>query len=449
MDAAIQARKLIVRSFLLVIFTGALLLTLPAMTRDHSFTSFVDALFTSTSAVCVTGLVIKDTYDYWSFWGQLVVLMLIQFGGLSYLTITTFTLLVLTGARIGLRTRLAIASQLNVQSIGGVIRLLSFTVRFALAAEVVGALLLALKFVPYYEQARGWAAAFWVAIFDAVSAFNNAGFDLHGGFRSLSQFVADPWVNFVIMALIVAGGLGFVVWSELFQRVRERRFLFSLHTRVVMLVTSALILTGATFIALAEWNNPETLGRLPLHGKLLAALFQSITPRTAGFSTINHGAATMPTLIFTMMLMFIGGSPGGTAGGIKTTTFFTVLQYLRGVLTGARRVHVFHRTLRWELLDVANAILILNIVVAIISITLLSVVEPEVPLHSLAFEAFSALGTVGLSTGITPYLGTAAKLILIATMFVGRVGIFTILTGYIFRPEMPSFTYPEEDIIVG
>lgn len=449
MEDAIRARRLIVRSFAAVIIIGAILLSLPVAARSHSFTDFIDALFTSTSAVCVTGLVVKDTWDHFNFLGQFIIIMLIQFGGLSYLTISTFILLFLTGARIGLRTRLTLASQLNVNTMQGIAKLLSFTVKFALGAEALGAVLLCFKFIPYYSPTRGVAGGIWAAIFDSVSAFNNAGFDVQGGFKSLSQFVADPVVNLTIMGLIVAGGLGFVVWSEIFQRVKERKFVFSLHARIVLSVTTILILGGTALIAIFEWNNPRTLGALPLSGKLWAAFFQSVTPRTSGFATINHGYATMPTLLLTMFLMFVGGSPGGTAGGIKTTTFFAVTQYLKAIMTGSNRVHVAHRTIKWSILDTANAVLILNLVIAVISIFFLSIFEPALPLQKIAFEVFSALGTVGLTTGITPTLSAGSKIVLILTMFVGRVGVLTILTGYIFKPELPSYTYPEEDIIVG
>ena len=449
MEAAIKARRLIVRSFAAVILVGAVLLALPIASRGGGFTNFVDALFTSTSAVCVTGLIVKDTWDYWNFAGQFIIMLLIQFGGLSYLTITTFTLLLLTGARIGLRTRITLASQWNVNTLQGVVKLLGFTVRFALLVELIGALLLSITFIPYYLNSRGLAGGIWASVFDAVSAFNNAGFDIHGGFKSLSEFAQDPVVNLTIMGLIIAGGLGFVVWSEIFQKVRQKKFYFSLHTRIVLGVTLALIVLGALLIGIFEWNNPKTLGPLSIQGKILAAFFQSVTPRTAGFATINHGYATLPTLLITMLLMFIGGSPGGTAGGIKTTTFFSVFQYIKAVLTGSSRVHVAHRTIKWSILDTANAILFLNMTIAVISIVLLSVFEPALHLHQIAFEVFSALGTVGLTTGITPNLSVASKIVLILTMFVGRVGVFTILTGYIFRPELPSYTYPEEDIIVG
>jgi len=324
MEAAIKARRLIVRSFAAVILVGAVLLALPIASRGGGFTNFVDALFTSTSAVCVTGLIVKDTWDYWNFAGQFIIMLLIQFGGLSYLTITTFTLLLLTGARIGLRTRITLASQWNVNSLQGVVKLLGFTVRFALLVELIGALLLSITFIPYYLNSRGLAGGIWASVFDAVSAFNNAGFDIHGGFKSLSEFAQDPVVNLTIMGLIIAGGLGFVVWSEIFQKVRQKKFYFSLHTRIVLGVTLALIVLGALLIGIFEWNNPKTLGPLSISGKILAAFFQSVTPRTAGFATINHGYATLPTLLITMLLMFIGGSPGGTAGGIKTTTFFSV-----------------------------------------------------------------------------------------------------------------------------
>jgi len=208
MEAAIKARRLIVRSFAAVILVGAVLLALPIASRSGSFTDFIDALFTSTSAVCVTGLVVKDTWDYWNFGGQFIIMMLIQFGGLSYLTITTFTLLLLTGARIGLRTRITLASQWNVNSLQGVVKLLGFTVRFALLVELIGALLLSITFIPYYLNSRGLAGGIWASVFDAVSAFNNAGFDIHGGFKSLSEFAQDPVVNLTVMGLIIAGGLG-------------------------------------------------------------------------------------------------------------------------------------------------------------------------------------------------------------------------------------------------
>ncbi len=456
LDPVTEARRNIVMGFLAVIITGAVLLMLPFSSASGRLTSFLDALFTSTSAVCVTGLVVKDTGTYFSFFGQLVILLLIQIGGLGYVTMMTLIYLA-RGEQVGLRQKISVAVQLNKPDFGGVTNLLWFSLKVSLIFETIGALLLAFRFVPQFGMLKGT----WSSIFHAVSAFNNAGFDIMGGFKSLSDYVSDPLINIVIMGLIIAGGLGFIVWEELLEysksfiegiRKKGRRMKISdlsLHTRIVISTTVVLIIIPAIMLLIFEWFNPYTIGNLNIGGKLWASFFQAVTPRTAGFATLDMSKMMLPSILLITFLMFVGGSPGGTAGGIKTTTFIVVLYYLKSLMQNRKGVILHSRRIAEDTVKLATAIFILQLITVSISILFLSIAMPNASFEDIFFEAFSAIGTVGLSRGLTLQLNNLAKVIIIITMFMGRVGSISILAGYIFTPKRELYTLPEDDIAVS
>jgi len=456
LDPVTAARRSIITGFIILILTGTILLMLPISQAEGKPTSLIDALFTATSAVCVTGLVVKDTGTYFSFFGQMVILLLIQIGGLGY--VTTMTLIYLArGEPVGLRQKISVAVQLNKPDFGGVTNLLTFSLKVSLFFEIIGATILAIRFIPQFGLTKG----LWSSIFHAVSAFNNAGFDVMGHFKSLTDYIMDPLVNIAILTLIVAGGLGFIVWQELLEysksfiagiRGKGRKIKISdlsIHTRIVLSTTMTLIVLSMLMLLLFEWFNPHTIGNLPLSGKLWASLFQAITPRTAGFSTLNMSVMTLPSILLITFLMFIGGSPGGTAGGIKTTTLVVILHYIQSIMENRKDVILRNRRIAEGTIRLALAIFILQLMVVSTSILFLSIVLPNADFEDIFFEAFSALGTVGLSRGLTGELGTAGKIIIIITMFMGKVGTISILAGYIFKPKRELYTLPEDDIAVS
>ena len=312
MTKTLKPAQILVLSFGGMILLGAFLLMLPISSQTNQVTSFIDALFTATSAVCVTGLVVVDTGTYWSVFGKTIILLLIQIGGLGFMTMTT-SIAIILGKRIGLRNRMIMQEALNQFSISGVIRLTKYVIMATFSVELIGAFLLSTRFVPLYGLKNG----FYYSVFHSVSAFCNAGFDIIGGYRSLTPFARDPIVNIVIMALIVLGGLGFAVIADLSTFKTYRKL--SLHTKLVLLMTVSLILFGFVMIFTLEFNNPNSIGEYTLSEKIVASMFHAITPRTAGFNTLDLSQMTVPARFITMILMFIGGSPGSTAGGIKTS----------------------------------------------------------------------------------------------------------------------------------
>ncbi len=428
----------IVAGFAGIILVGALLLSLPAATETGTPVPFLTALFTSTSAVCVTGLVVVDTADTWSTFGEVVILVLIQIGGLGYMAVATLLALLL-GRRIGLRERLALQESHNLYTLGGIVRFTRAILGLTLAIEATGALLLAFRWVPEYGPGRG----VYYAVFHAVSAFNNAGFDLFGGFRSFTPFVRDPAVSLITAGLFILGGLGFIVLMDL---GTPRRL--SLHARAVLAATAALIGTATVLILAVEASNPATLGPLGWPYKVLAAFFQGVTPRTAGFNTVDIGRLREPTLMLLIVLMFIGASPGGTGGGIKTTTFIVPLTVIRAMLRGRQDAELFHRRLDPVVVYKAVTIALLGVAFVVSVAILLSLTE-RVPFIKAAFEAASAFGTVGLSTGITPELTAAGRVIIIATIFAGRVGLLTMAFALTRRQTRAYYRYPEDRILVG
>lgn len=442
--------QLVLASFMAAIFVGAGLLTLPPMAAPGTPpVGFVDALFTATSAVCVTGLTTLDTATRWSPLGQATILALIQLGGLGIMTYSTILVLLVRG-RFTVRGRLTMRDTLGGASAADLKRLIATVFVSTFAIEGVGAALLAARFLLEMPPAQ----AVWVALFHAVSAFCNAGFSLFSG--SFTAYVADPVVNLVVPALILLGGVGFLVIAEVWERRerRERVKELSLHTKLVVTTSGLLIAIGMVGFLLLEQDN--TLAPLGWPAKLMAAWFQAVTPRTAGFNTIDYSRLANPTLFFTILLMFIGASPGSTGGGIKTTSAAILWGIVRSQFTGDDRVHLFRRAVPREVVGRAVTIAAASaLAVAAVTLGLQITEAADAPTGArrglfleLLFEAVSAFGTVGLSTGVTPRLSEAGKLLLILMMYVGRVGPLTLTLGLSRRPR-GRFQYSEEPVVVG
>ena len=440
---ALSPAQLIVLSFAAAIVAGTLMLRLPVAHAPGADIGWLEAVFTATSAVCVTGLVVVDTGRDFSPVGQAVILLLIQMGGLGILTVGMLLALI-TGRRLGFRQRLNLQTQLSALQVGGVVRLVRRIVVVVLGVELVGALLL----YPRMAAAEGWAAGVWQAAFHAVSAFNNAGFSLYTD--SLTRYVGDPLVNLVILSLIVVGGLGFVVVVNLIARHGQaQRTPLSLHTKIALSGTVLLIGLATLLLLALEWANPRTLGALPWPTRLMAVLFQAITPRTAGFNTVDYAAMQPATLLVTMLLMFIGGNPGSTAGGIKTVTFFVLVGSAWSLSRGRGELQLFDRRVPVETAVRAGVITLVSFMLVSTGLTLLSLTDAEHGLLRLAFETFSAFGTVGLSMGITPELSPGGKLVIVVLMFVGRLGPLTLGLALMEAPPERRIEYPAEDVVVG
>ncbi len=436
--------QLIAGSFLLAIGLGTFLLWLPVSLTEGTSISLLDALFTATSAMCVTGLAVVDTGTAFSGFGQVVILALIQVGGLGVLTFGTL-LAVATGRRIGLGERLRVQQQVNALEVGGVVALLRKIATIVLIAEAAGALLLYARFAEVEGPGRGA----WYAVFHAVSAFNNAGFGLYPD--SLSRFVADPLVNGVVIALIVVGGLGFIVILNLKGHLTGDgpRQPLTLHTRMVLATTATLIVVPTVALLVFEWNNPATLGELSVWGKLQASLFAAVTPRTAGFNSLDMTEMLPASLLLTMLLMFIGGSPGSTAGGIKTVTFAVMGFSIWSVLRGRTDTVAFRRRLPTETVVRAGAIAFGAVMVGGAAMTVLALTEPHIEFLSLLFEAVSALGTTGLSIGATAEVGAAGKWILVVLMYLGRIGILTFALALLRLQQSRGVRYLPEEVVIG
>lgn len=437
----ITPSRVLVIGFISVILLGAFLLTLPQATQDGTGLHFLDAVFTSTSAVCVTGLVVVDTETTFSLFGELVILLLIQVGGLGFMTFATLFAIIL-GKKITLKERLVLQESLNQVSLAGIVRLAKSIILISFTIETLGALILTLR----WSFDLGWGKAVYHGIFHSVSAFNNAGFDLFGDFSSLTAYSGDTITNITIMILIFLGGLGFAVLASIYN-YRERKF--TLHTRIVLQVSGILILLGTGIIFMLEYTNPLTLGPLSWKGKFLAALFQAVTTRTAGFNTINLTDMNETTLLFMIILMFIGASPGSTGGGIKTTTFIAIILSVLSTFRRQDYVVVGGRTLPNSIIRKALAITLTAAFLIIFLTFILSITE-EANLFPLLFEVTSAFGTVGLSLGVTLSLSAFGKVIIILTMFTGRVGLLTLI--YFLAKANKSVVhikYPDEQILIG
>ena len=416
---------------------------LPVMLAPGERLSFLDALFTATSAVCVTGLIVVDTGSHFSRWGQALIMILFQLGGLGILSVGV-VLALATGRRIGFSERLRLQAQINALQPGGVLKLLRFLLTTVFVTEAVGALLLYARL----RETEGPGSGAFYALFHSVSAFNNAGFALYSD--SLVGFVADPLVSLTICGLILVGSLGFFVIADLTGRLGNReRVQLSLHTKLVLVSSAALLVLGFVGVLVLEYNNPATLEPLSLGSKLLASLFQAVTPRTAGFNTLDYAAFGMPTVLLTVLLMFIGANPGSTGGGIKTVTAFVLLGSAWSLIRGEGELDLFGRRI------VANTVLRAFVLalgaglVVAVALFLLTISEPNLSLRDLIFEAVSAFATVGLSLGITAQLSAVGKSIIITLMFLGRVGLLTAALALVSERAGGTLRYPAEDVIVG
>ena len=437
--------QIIALVFMGIILLGSGLLCLPAASRSGQATDFLTSLFTATSATCVTGLIRVDTGSYWSGFGQAVILVMIQIGGLGFMTIASIFFFALR-RKIGLRQRLVLAQALSIDQISGVVGLVRNVLRGTLAVEGAGALILALRFWPEFGAAR----ALWYGVFHSVSAFCNAGFDVLGDLASggsLCGYVDDPVVNLTIMALITIGGLGFAVWGDVRKNRRFSRM--SVYTRLVLSISCGLIVGGAALIALLEWHNPDTIGKLSTSGKLLASAFQSVTLRTAGFASFDQNALRDVTKAVCDVLMFVGGSSGSTAGGVKTVTVGVVVLAAIGTARGRTHVTAFKRSISQSAVSNAMAIALLVLFLSFLGAGAISALD-GVSFDNAVYETTSALCTVGLTTGITPGLGLASCLILIVFMFFGRVGIMTISVGFMMaNPAEERIEYAQARVMIG
>lgn len=437
--------QIIVLVFLGIILTGGLLLSLPVSSKSGEATPFLTALFTATSCTCVTGLALVDTFTHWSGFGQAIMLLLIQVGGLGFMTIVTLFFFA-AGRRIGLKERLILAQSLGLDGLNGVVRMVKLVLVRTMIVEGVGALLLTIRFC--FQMPFG--KALWWGVFHSVSAFCNAGFDIMGAVEaggSLMAYTGDFVVNLVLIALIFVSGLGFFVWDDI---LKHRSFKhFTVHTKLVLVISVALTFGGAVLFALLEWNNPGTMGSLSVGEKLLAALFQSATTRTAGFYTVAQGALTDASLVLTDMLMLIGGSSGSTAGGIKTVTVAVLILSIAATARGKSRVTVFHRTIHPKQISDAVAVVGMAVMIALGGAMFLSV-SNGLPFMDCIYEAISAIATVGLTTGITPGLNVASQLLLIVMMFFGRVGIMTISLGFLLSDRAEErYRFAETKVLIG
>lgn len=439
----LTATRTIAIGFLGIILAGTVLLALPIASADGKAVDLLTALFTATSATCVTGLVVVDTYSGWSAFGKTVLLTLIQIGGLGFMTIGVFVA-VLMKKNIGLKERGILQESMNMLQIGGIVRLVKKITIGTLLIEGIGAVLLSIRFIPQ----MGWIRGIGNGIFHSISAFCNAGFDLMGKteeYSSLVSYSGDVLVNITIMTLIVTGGIGFLVWDDL-QKKKLRFKEYLLHTKIVLVVTASLLLGGALLIYLFERNH--LMADMGAGEKLLTSLFASVTARTAGFNTIDVGGMSASSKLVTIVLMFIGGSPGSTAGGIKTTTFAVMLIFVWANLRNSHGSNIFGRRLEEEEIRKASIVVTINLLLAVAAAVILCGMQ-SFPMEDVLLEVFSAIGTVGMSSGITRQLNTVARVIIIFLMYCGRIGSMTFALSFTERKKVAPVQLPAEKIIIG
>ena len=435
--------RIIAMGFLLMITIGTVLLMLPIASKGGKGISFVDALFTATSAGCVTGLVVVDTYSHWSLFGQLVILGLIQIGGLGFVTIGVY-LAVILKKKIGLAQREAVKESVSSIHSSGTVRMTKQIIKGTLLIEGIAALLFSFRFIPLL----GWREGIYYSIFHAISGFCNAGFDLMGRwepYSSLCLFQSDVLINGGVMALIVIGGLGFFVWEDILCHKWQFKK-YALHTKMVVTITGLLIVGGAGLFYLLE-QNTVLLG-LSEEEKILASLFAAVTPRTAGFNTVDIAAMSPAGKLLTAVLMFIGGSPGSTAGGVKTTTVAVMFLSALAMIRSSHGTNIFGRRLEEEAVRKAATVCFINLFLALTAILLLLAIQP-LDFMDVLLEVFSAIGTVGMSTGVTRQLNTLSKVIIIILMYCGRLGSLSFILVFAQKKKVPPILNPKEKILVG
>ena len=435
--------QIIALGFFLIIMTGTFLLMLPVSTKNGQGASFLDALFTATSASCVTGLIVQDTSLYWSEFGQAVILLMIQIGGLGFMTIATMFFMFLR-KRVHLRGRELLSESISVDQVGGIMRLAKKIIWGTFLIEGIGALLLMIRFVPLYG-----AQGIWMSVFHSVSAFCNGGFDLMGqhtgAYSSLTGFASDWLVNLVIMALIVVGGIGFIVWDDaLTHKLKLKKY--HLHSKIVLLMTSILLFGGAIIFFFVERN--ATGAGMTFGNQVLAALFDSATARTAGFNTVDTASLSDAGKLVTIALMFIGGSPGSTAGGVKTTTIMVLMLYSFSYMRKNRSTSVFGRSLEEDALRKASAVFFTNLMLALGVTVIISSIQ-NLSMLDLMFETFSAIGTVGMSTGLTRDLNSISRVLIIFLMYCGRVGSLSFANALAGKRKTAPVRDAVEKITIG
>lgn len=434
--------------FMAVILCGTILLMMPFSTSNGTWNDPIVALFTSTSAVCVTGLSVVDPGTYFSFWGQLLILLLVQVGGLGYMTTTTF-LILLIGKRFDLRQKVAIQQALDRPGMSGSSQIIRSIIATTIIFEITGIFLLLPAFVPDH----GWSYGMWLAIFHSINSFNNAGFSLFKD--NLIGYQTSLLVVFTVTGLIIFGGIGYQVILDMYLWLRDRLkrkttfMVFSLDFKVAVSTTLLLLTVGTVAFFLIEIRNPETFGKFRFSDQLLLAWFQSVTPRTAGFNTIDIGKMSDAGLFITIALMFIGASPGGTGGGIKTTTLRVLSSCTKAILQGKEEVWLYERKIAITLILKAIGVVFGSLATVLSATVLISLTDPKLEFIQILFEVVSAFGTVGLSTGITGSISTAAKIVIIVTMYIGRVGVLLSMSAILGDPRPSRVHYPEGNLLVG
>ncbi len=444
---SINPARVVLLGFCLIILLGAFLLWLPLSSRSGVFTSPLTCLFTATSATCVTGLAKVDTFLYWSPFGQAVILLLIQIGGLGFVTMISI-LAFLLQQKFSLSQRLVMASALNLNHTSGVVAVVKRALAVTFSVELLGAALLAIRFVPLF----GWAQGLWFSLFHSISAFCNGGFDLMGAhsgeFSSFVSFADDPLVLLTLIFLILAGGLGFFVWEDL-RRNKCHYPSLSFYSKMCIHMSLSLVLLGFVAFLFLEWNNPHTIGELPPFSRVLNALFQSVTLRTAGFSTIDQGGLSDGGALVSIGLMLIGGSSGSTAGGLKTVTIAVLLLALFQRMKGHEEVVHKGRTIPHG--QVLNAMVLLQVMLFFFFCGALALtITDQAPFLPSVYEAASAIGTVGLSMNLTPQLNALSSLVIVVLMFLGRVGILSCSIAFMTSKRKPDILkYPKADLMIG
>lgn len=426
--------------FLSLILIGSILLNLPIASSSGTSIGYVNSLFTSASAVCVTGLTVLNTARDFTPFGQVIIITLIQFGGLGIMTLATVGYIIM-GKKISFKERLMIKEQLNTESIQGIVKLTKKVIGYTFFLEMMGSLLLALRFVPMFGFEKGLA----FSIFHAISAYCNAGFDIFGD--SLIIFQNDYYVLLILSLLIILGGLGFTVYADLLAKDKLRKL--TLHSKVVLIMTGSLLIIGTLSFLLFESSNPGTLGSMNFPSRLANSFFQSVSPRTAGFYSVDMSKIRETTIFSTIMLMFIGGSPGSTAGGIKTTTFACLLLTTISVVKGEEDVNCLNRRLPFETIKRAVSIFLIGLAIVFSTAIILTITDSSLKFINLLFESTSAFGTVGLSAGITDKLSTLGRLVITLTMYIGRVGPLTMAYAFAKRNKKRDFRNAPGNLMVG
>ncbi|MEG1255432.1 TrkH family potassium uptake protein [Clostridium sp.] len=434
--------QILALGFAILIFVGACLLTLPMSSSIGEGTNFLDALFTSTSATCVTGLVTLDTGTHWSVFGQIIIITLIEIGGLGFMSFATF-ISVLVGRKITLKSRLLVQEAMNTFSIQGLVKMVKKVMLFTFVIQLVGALILSTQFIPEFGVAKG----IYYSVFSSISTFCNAGFDIFGNFKSYTGYYNNSIILLTVSSLIAIGGLGFTVLLELYYYKREKKL--SLHTKVVLLITTILIVGGTIGILILEYDNAATLADMNFKDKVVNSIVAAISPRTAGINSISTGEMTTAGIFLTIILMFIGGSPGSTAGGLKTSTLGIIICTVFSVIRGREDVEIFGRRLPKGLVYKAITLLIIGMSLVIIVTIILTITEPDEGFLDLLYEATSAFGTVGLSTGVTQRLSSPGKVVIITLMYLGRVGPLTVVLALLNNKKPSPYKYPEGKILIG